>query len=232
MRLGLILGVLAVLQSQVVCAASYESLQRKCQQKMAENQPQITVEYSFGKLNIDTSKTPEELIKIAKQFNPKAKADEHIQGLTGLKFATKLNVETLVEEIDEQDVCVMPQNVNLRVLYEKPTIYLINSLKPNSCRYNLVLRHEQTHLDIGHTFLLELAGALKQKLIKTVNEYGARAVLKNIYIQDDTAIIQKMLKDYENSLKPIMNSYNEKLLDEHAQLYTPDNYRYETSLCQ
>ena len=52
MRLGLILGVLAVLQSQVVCAASYESLQRKCQQKMAENPPQITVEYSFGKLNI------------------------------------------------------------------------------------------------------------------------------------------------------------------------------------
>ena len=212
-------------------AASYTQMQQQCRQRMQDNPPQITVEYSFGKLNFDTTKTADELIKLAREYNPDTKADGKIQGLTGLKFATHLNVETLTEEIGSNDVCVIPQKVHLKLYYEKPTIYLINTLKPDTCRYNLVLRHEYTHLDIGHLALQELAHKLKQKLLSVIEQRGSKVVLKNIYLQDSSAIMQKFLQEYELGLRSLMNSHKTKLLEEQAQLDTPENYQRETKLC-
>lgn len=217
--------------STSVRAASYEFMQRECAKKMADNPPQIVVEYSFGKLSIDTTKNADELIELAHEFNPKNKNTGNMQGLTGLKFATKLNIETLTEEIGKNDVCMMPQTVRLKLYYENPTIYIINELKPKTCRYNLVLRHEYAHLDIGHTALKELAAQLKQRLTSVVMQRGSKIVLKSIYRQDSQALTQKFLQEYESGLKPLMNNYKEKLLEEQAQLDTPENYKRESALC-
>lgn len=231
MRFFKIIGLFFTLWSSSVYAASFEYMQRECRQRMADNPPQIIVEYSFGKLNFDTSKSSEELVTLAQQFNPQTKTEGNMQGLTGLKFATTMNVETLTEEIGNNDVCVVPQTVRLRIYYVNPTIYLVNSLKPQTCRYNLVLRHEQTHLDIGHTSFLELTQRLKQRLIDIVNERGPKIVLKKLYVQDSQAIIQKLMEEYENDLKPLINSYKKKLLEEQMQLDTAENYQRETALC-
>lgn len=232
MRRLLILSYFVVLGMNEAGAASYAQVQRECMQKMVDNPPQIVLEYSFGRLNIDTTKTADELIILAQEFNPKAKNTGHIQGLTGLKFSSKMNIETLTEQVGENNVCITPKKVRLRVYYEKPTIYLINELKPKSCRYNLVLRHEYTHLDIGHTALKELALSLKQKLTSVVEQHGVKVVSKSLYMQDNQAIVQKLLQKYESGIKPLMNSYKEKLLEEQAQLDTPENYKRETALCE
>lgn len=212
-------------------AASYTQLQSECAERMADNPPQIVVEYRFGKLKIDSSKNVEELTTLAHEINPTAKTEVNMQGLTGLKFATTLNIETLAEEIGTNDVCIIPQTVHLQLYYENPTIYLVNTLQPQTCRYNLVLRHEYTHLDIGHTALLELAPRLKQCLTDVIAERGSKVVLKSIYLQDSQAIMQKMIQEIETGLKPLVSLYKKKLLAEQSQLDTPENYQRETALC-
>ena len=56
--------------------ASYDSLRRECKQMMADNPPKIEVDYVFGKLNIDHSKSADELISLSKNINP-ALAQQH-----------------------------------------------------------------------------------------------------------------------------------------------------------
>lgn len=214
-----------------VNAASYDYLRRECRQLMQQNPPQIEVEYVYGKLKIDNSKNSEQLLKLSKKINPLITETHKIQGLTRLMFSTTMNIETKAEMLDENTVCVIPKVVSLHLYYNNPTIYLVDTLKPDTCRWNLVLRHEQTHLDIGHFAFKEMAYELKKKLQNIVNLRGSKIYSYKEYTKDNQSVAQNMLKDYEKSLKTTVKILENKLLRKQAELDTVENYRKETQLC-
>ena len=214
-----------------VNAASYNYLRHECSQLMKQNPPQIQVEYVYGKLKIDNTKTSEELLKLSKKINPLITETHKIQGLTKLMFSTTMNIETRAEMLDENTVCVIPKVVSLHLYHNNPTIYLVNTLKPDTCRWNLVMRHEQTHLDIGHFAFKQMAYELKKKLQNIINIRGSKIYSYNEYTEDDQSVAQNMLKDYEKSLKITVKILEDKLLRKQAELDTAENYSKETKLC-
>jgi flagellar capping protein FliD len=212
-------------------AESYHNLRRECRRIMQENPPQINVDYVYGKLKVDSTKTSEELLELSKKINPLIVKTHKIQGLTKLMFSTKINIETKAEMIDQDTVCVIPKVVNLHLYHNNPTIYLVNDLEPDTCRWNLVLRHEQTHLDIGHYAFKQMAYELKKKLKSIIRLRGSRIYNYKEYIKDDQSVAENMLKDYEKSLRTTVKILENKLLRKQAELDTAENYQKETKLC-
>ena len=216
---------------QTASAASYESLRRQCQELMQQNLPQIKVEYVFGKLNIDNTKSAEELITLSKSINPLVAQTHKIQGLTQLMFSTTMNIETFAQSVDENNICVMPKTVSLHLYFDNPTIYMVNTLKPNTCRWNLVMRHEQTHVDIGHAYFKQMAFELKEKLQSIVNMKSPKIYSYREYNKNNQNMAQKTLQEYEKALRPTVNILQKKLLKQQSLLDTAENYQKETKLC-
>ena len=68
-----------------------------------------------------------------------------MSGLATVIVEKEYEFGTSGEALRGGKMCVFPSVINIFVGYTRPMIYIAKSLKPGSCEYNLVLRHEQTH---------------------------------------------------------------------------------------
>ena len=107
---------------------------------------------SYGKLQYDTSKNISQITDIANKYGLIEK-NLFASGLATVDISTDISTETIGQPQKNGMICVYPTKVRLFLGFSNPLIYISNTLKPKSCEYNVVLRHEQTHQFINKEML-------------------------------------------------------------------------------
>ena len=126
--------------------ARADNLQEMCDEIYRKNPPEVSISYNYGKLKFDNDKTSEELDDMYNEINPGENA-KNIHGLTHLSPQEVTVVTTNSQMIGDGKLCFYPGKIEINIWYD-PIIFIANSLKIGSCRFNVTLRHEQTHLDL------------------------------------------------------------------------------------
>lgn len=225
MRVLLLLLFFAALVPMKTSAMSYRYAEQKCRQISLENPPEIVIKYNYGELKYDFSKTRNELADINKDILGVEK--NNLRGLTSLEPNIKIEgLQLRGEGIDEAKICIYPAKIEVFVGFN-PIIYLENSLEKDSCEYKVTLRHEYTHVDIGHTAFNMLLKALQNKLPEFASMEAGHVVAPDKVEYE----AEKLNKDFQTKVLMLWQIFINTLNQQHELLDTSENYKRETSLC-
>ena len=188
--------------------------------------PQIKLTSSYGKLAVDQSKTTKEITALASSLN----LVEHGLFASGLS-TVNINFDITLNAFGAPagDVfCVIPTEIDLFLGLDKPTIYLAKELTANSCEYNMVLRHEQTHQQINKSTLEYYLPMFKTAALQIAQSIKPAEVKK---IDDIKPAISKLTTAYNQKMTPVVNFIKKEMLAEQSKLDNSQNYLYESKLC-
>ena len=183
---------------------------------------------SYGKLTYDYSKNQREITELARK-NKRLEKGLFAAGLSTIQVVWEINLNTIAEIIDNNKICIIPTSIEIFIGYKDPIIYLANNLTPNTCHYNVVLRHEQTH----------------QQINKTTLEYflpyfykAAKKIAKQIPLKETDSpseintVTQQLSYEYTQKFAPTIKTFKQQLLTEQSKLDNEENYSHEADLCR
>lgn len=228
MKLSKKIILTSLLSVTIIGQAFADELNDKCAEIYANNIPNIAITYNYGQLKYDNSKTTEELGELYKLISD-GKPSENIHGLTFLEpnVTTKVSIDATM--LNDNTFCLYPKDVEIKVWYN-PTIYIINSLKVGSCRFNTTVRHEQTHLDLGHHALYLFAKSLRRAEPEILS--AVSPVVEDVSSADGNKIAKNMTDAYHEKVKIYFEKFKENLKKYNYIIDTPENYIDETKLCK
>ena len=190
--------------------------------------PIINLKSSFGNLTYNREKSSSEITAIAKSLN----ISEHnffVSGLSSVNIDFDITVNTVGQSINNSEFCIIPTEITLFLGFSNPTIYISKELKENSCEYNMVMRHEQIHHQINKSTLeyyLPLFKDAASKISTTINP---------VKISNSSEIepsIKKITESYNYKLTPLVNYIKKQMILEQQRLDSPQNYSFESTICQ
>lgn len=226
MRILLLLISFMALLPTETSAMTYRYAEQKCRQIYLENPPEIVIKYNYGELKYDFSKTRNELAEINKDVLGVEK--NNLRGLTSLEPNIKIEgLRLRGEGIDDAKFCVYPVKIEVFVGFN-PIIYLENSLEKGSCEYKVTLRHEYTHVDIGHTAFNMLIRALYKQL----PEFAAKTAVRVMAPDDIDEQAERLNQDFQDQVLMLWQVFINTLNQQHELLDTRENYKREGSLCR
>lgn len=190
--------------------------------------PDLKFSTSYGKLKYDTSYSRRQLTTLGEQFGI-LEQGLFASGLATVNVAYQLSVSTVSHRATDSVICVVPKIVNIYIGYQEPTIYLAKELKKDSCEYNVVLRHEQTHQQINISALEYFIPQLRKAAISVI---GNAKPLEIKDLKDFDTATQQFVKRYTRQLEPLINFFKTELLKEQGKLDNRNNYKMEDNLCK
>lgn len=202
------------------------SLRAACPDKVPA--PEIELYSSYGKLTYDFNKNNRQITELAGKHGILEKGIFAF-GLSTVGINLDITLKTIGDVVGDYDFCVYPKTVQLSISYSDPVIYVSKQLIPDSCEYNLVLRHEQTHQQINKTaldYFLPLfyeAAAKISAEIKPVNVAN---------ISDIDKASAQLTEEYNRKLSPLLDFFKQQLLQEQLKLDSQNNYQHENTLCR
>jgi len=203
------------------CAHAFSTWQEKFCPK--ESEVELVFESSYGKLTYDTSKSADFLKNLSKR-----KGNEFVFGLTVPNPTVEVNVRTQVKQL-LGEACVVPMKVEIFFGYVDPTIYLAEEIKNNTCKRSLVLRHEQTHMQISilalEYFLPQINRLIRKKLVELK---PVMVPAKESKIKATSDAMSQMFMDRMDDLAKQFNAF---LIQEQNKLDNSANYAFEESIC-
>ena len=207
-------------------ARNYDLL--ACKKIMAQNPPKITVQYTFNKLQYDFSLSEKQLEAIFHEVNPNQPMLGKILGMNRLIPEYTITTSTSPHVLRSDNICHIPSEIIIKISYNKPTIYVANSLPKDSCRFKVTLRHEQAHADVGYSAMMLLVRSLRNQMPKIAEEQGPRVSS----IENSGNIAQSMSEDYVNRTKYIFQIFQDTLIEQQARYDSEENYLEESQLCR
>lgn len=207
-------------------AASYQYSMQKCQALAQGNPAKIKIFYNYGELKYNNDKSAAELGKIYDEIMPNH-SSRNIRGLTLLAPHMDFNIHIKDVNVDGYK-CFYPQSIDLHLKYN-PTIYLVNTMQEGSCLYDLTLRHEYTHLDIGHQLLTEFAQNLEFQIRQVIENTGVRLVAEaGSNVRQEGAELNAL---YQEQIKVFFHHFTDELVKRNQLIDTKENYKEESVLC-
>ncbi len=189
--------------------------------------PEININYSYGKLRYDYSKTKEEITKLANNSGALEKGIFAL-GLSSMDINFDIKTENISDYINKSSFCVYPQKITISIYFKNPTIYISSQLKKDSCEYNLVKRHEQTHIQINKTaldYFLPLFYKGAEKIANNISPINVFA------LSDINKASDQIVEQFNQEFYLIFNYVKQQILKEQQKLDNQNNYQYENNLC-
>lgn len=199
----------------------------KCIKLAQKNEPEVVIKYNYGKLQYDAGKTSDELKSLYLERKKDNSANK-ITGLTDLSPQLVTSVQVDAELADGNNFCFYPNKIEIKVWYN-PVVHIVNSLKPGSCRFNTTIRHEQTHLDLGHHSLYVFAKSLKKAVPQILSAVQPR--VEDAKTVSGAKVVEEMTNAYQNEVKKYFEIFKNNLEQYNALIDTAENYAVESRLC-
>lgn len=190
--------------------------------------PEIEFTTSYGKLRYSSEYDNRRLTEVAALYGISEKG-LFASGLSTVNINWEISTDTLGQLNADGSVCVVPAKVNFYLGFSDPVIYISNELQPESCEYNVVKRHEQTHQQINKTALDYFLPLFRDALHKIIAAVPPEQV--NHISQIDNATT-RLTAEYNRRLAPLIDVFKEELLLEQSKLDNRDNYLHEKNLCR
>lgn len=188
--------------------------------------PKITFKSSYGKLVHDLSQPLSTL-------NQNAHAQKE-PGWLRVGYATQslsssIWVKAKVKKIDDYTTCVLPDEVEVFLGYQKPMIYVAKEYKDDLCKFSVVIRHEQVHQRINK-LALDYFLPLADKALR-----NAIADVKGIKVpspEQSQQGVEMLYKYYQFCLQPILDEMIRAVDAEQAKLDTLTSYKMQWDMCE
>lgn len=215
-----------------ICVASDDLKRYRDECLSIINKPEIKVEYTLGRLKYDFEKDRAYINKERKRSDiyVKSEYDDEldVDGLTSVRNGFEVELDTKQIGVSKGYKCVYPEKVKVFLGYYTPKIYIANDLPKDSCRYNLALRHEKTHMQIYIEALLDFLPELKKYTYKAVDDIGVKIVKPG---ENPQNLAEEFYNDYIAYLNKIVNKWQKEVLIEQQKLDKPENYMIESRIC-
>ena len=190
--------------------------------------PEITFSTSYGRLRYDFSKTNKNITAIARRHNI-IETGLFAQGLALVNVKFNLELMTITADRGDYDICVVPRRLNVFIGFNDPVIYISKELTPDSCEYNVVLRHEQTHQQINKASLDYFIPLFQDAVEKIAASIPPQHVTT---LSDVSTATDELTAQYERKIKPLIAVFRDELLTEQGKLDNTANYEHENRLCR
>ena len=191
-------------------------------------EPEITVSYSFGNLTYDKSKSISEITILSRKINQN-ESSSFAEGLSTVDVTFRVAATTTIQPVGINKFCVIPSKIDIFIGLSNPTIYLANSLVEGSCKYNIVLRHEQTHQQINKTTLEYYLPIFKAAVTNIIKKSPAIMINETNQIEPVTKDLTEI---YNKTLLPLVDFIKKEISKEQLKLDNQTNYKYEYNLCK
>lgn len=189
-------------------------------------EPRIIFKSSYGQLVHDIS-TPQKEIQSHSSQRPEK--GFLIDGLATVEPQGTVKVISAQGiTLDENNYCVLPREIEIYFGYQNPTIYVSKEYDRNSCRFSLIIRHEQTHQRINILTLQYFLPLFAQSITKAINEVKSVKVSSP---EDAKTAILLLQKYYIAKITPIMEEFEKARNQEQMKLDNQTNYAMEINLC-
>lgn len=224
--LGLVAAVLMMLPAEVY-AASLGYARKMCLKQMTENPPQVEIKYNYGDLKIDHEQSAEQLAEMMSELYP-LKVNHKMNGLTSLSPYAVVESDIVRVGVGGY-LCYYPQKVSVIMGYD-PTVYIRNDLSENTCRYDVTMRHEQTHLDIGSLSLERFVQTLKTSIPDIIKSAGVivRPMTDKTAADETSAALNNL---YRQKVGVLFNTFVQDMIKQQIRIDSMESYEYEGSLC-
>ena len=189
--------------------------------------PEIKFYTSYGKLQYNTNYSRENLTVLSKNMNLSEEGDL-ASGLALVDINYEFELGTKGRTMANKGFCIMPDTVSIYIGFKNPVIYLANDLKPDSCLYHLVVRHEQTHQQINVN-ALEYFIPLIYDRIKLMAKQ-----MKPLYVNSEDKFktgTDEMTAFYAQQINALVEEFKDEILEEQRKLDNRSNYTYESTIC-
>lgn len=191
-------------------------------------EPEIIVSYSFGNLTYDKSKSISEITFLSRKINQN-ESSSFAEGLSTVDVTFRVAATTTIQPVGINKFCVIPSKIDIFIGLSNPTIYLANSLVEGSCKYNIVLRHEQTHQQINKTTLEYYLPIFKAAVTNIIKKSPAIMINETKQIEPVT---KDLTEKYNKILLPLVDFIKKEISQEQLKLDNQTNYKYEYKLCK
>ena len=192
--------------------------------------PEIVFKTSYGKLKTDFSHTTDQLTAESTESKGEKEAGVYTAGLARRGFGWYIYVsEAEVKYIDDKTYCVLPTKIEAYLGMVRTSISVSRDIPKESCRFALVLRHEQIHQWINKLTLDYFLPIYYKEVQKTVREVRAVKVSSRGDVQEGR---KKLNEYYKARLEPIYNQFYEAVVGEQKKLDNWVNYNAEDKLCR
>lgn len=198
---------------------------RKCS---APRLPNINFYSSYGKLKYDYSRSMAEITKISQKFGMQEQGI-FLSGLATIIVEKEYKFGTSGNKISRNKICVFPSEISVFIGYLTPTIYISHDLEPNSCEYNLVLRHEQTHQRINKKALDYFIPKFQEAAEKIAKEISPQIASSRREMEE---ITQEMTNEFAERMDKVVNVFKKELTIEQGKLDNKINYSMEGNVCR
>lgn len=192
-----------------------------------EYSPEISFETSYGKLSYDYSKSKSEITKMADSHGV-VEEGLFANGLSNVTVNWELSVDTISKILSDDQICIIPVKVNMFLGYSDPVIYVAKELEPDTCEYNVVLRHEEAHQQINKASLEYFVPKINLALHEVAKGVLPIEVTNLGGISNASTQISE---EYIAYVKPLVESFKSSLLVEQDKLDSKENNKYENNLC-
>lgn len=189
--------------------------------------PVVRLRGTYGKLQYNNTYNTLQLSQIASRNNLR-EVNMFAAGLADISVFWKVKLQTKFHPFKDYE-CAIPESIDVLFGYRDPVIYISKDLKPDTCLYNVVLRHEQQHQQINLEVLDFYLPTLKKEFTKVASVLKPRKVLPH---ESSKSVMDEMTKIYSDAIKPIINRFQITLQIEQNRLDNIKNYRYEENLCR
>lgn len=192
--------------------------------------PEIIFKTSYGKLKYDFSLNKEQLTQKSNLRSRQPEPGVYSAGFAPVTFAWNIFVkEAEVKYLDDNNFCVLPTKVEAYLGIQNPAVYVINDIPRNSCRFSLVLRHEQVHQWINKLTLEYFLPIYFKEVQNAVREVRAVKVQSREQATDG---MKKLTDYYQARMEPIFEEFRNAVDAEQDKLDNWVNYNAEDKLCK
>lgn len=191
--------------------------------------PKITFLTSYGKLIHDLSTSQSGIESLAGGASEKG---FFVVGLATLSSNFQILVKkAFFKVLDENHICVLPSEIEIRVGFQNPTIYVAKEIDQKSCKFSQVIRHEQVHQRINLLTLEYFLPLIDETVRNAINEVRAVKV-SSTSDGDLKAGAEQLYKFYFSRLNPILEELERARENEQKKLDNITNYKMESELCR
>lgn len=190
--------------------------------------PQVNFSTSYGKLEYDFSRNREQITNMS-AGTVNGESGVFLSGLATVNIEKEAEVGTITETVDNNTICVVPRVVNIYVGLSKPKIHISKDLKPGSCPYNLVMRHEQTHQRINKATLDYFIPSFSDAAEKIAKKLKPIKIAS--YGEIDRASEELSTQMY-NQFEKVVEIFKKELAIEQGKLDNKSNYAAEGNICR
>ncbi len=187
--------------------------------------PHIIFKTSYGQLIHDIS-TPQSEIQ-AKSLRPEKGILVDGLATAETRGSVRINKAQGIKLADGS-YCILPREIEIYFGYVNPTIYVAKEYPLESCRFSLLIRHEQTHQRINiltMQYFLPLIRIAAERIV-----HNAPSVKITSPAETQSALSQ--LQDYYIfMLMPLIERFNQAREQEHQKLDNQTNYAMESDIC-